>query len=108
LLKQVVAQIGATVQDGIVEIFPNEFRGIGKALRAPGSWNPKTGDCGLILHETLTQCVTALPYREDKESIALYLLGEPRGKGYASSPSSELFRGEHGEWATPFALGIKN
>jgi hypothetical protein len=90
LLKQVAAQIGAPIEDGICEIFPNEFRGIGKALRAPGTWNPKTGDCGLILHQTLTQCVTALPSGEDKESIALYLLGEPRGKNYPSSPSSEF------------------
>ena len=42
--------------------------------------------------------------REDKESIALYLLGEPRGKNTASSPSSEVFRGEHGEWEKHFAI----
>jgi hypothetical protein len=104
LLKQVAAQIGAPVKSGILEIFPDESRGIGKALRAPGTWNPKTGDCGLILHETLTECVTALPCCEDKESNALYLLGEPRGKSRSSSPSRELFRWERREWATKFAI----
>ena len=104
LFKQVAAQIGAPIEDGVCEIFPNESRGLPKPLRAPGSWNPKTGDCGLILHETLTQCATALPCCEDKESNALYLLGEPRGKGHASSPSREVFRGERREWGTKFAI----
>ena len=104
LFKQVAAQIGAPIEDGVCEIFPNESRGLPKPIRAPGSWNPKTGDCGLILHETLTQCATALPCCEDKESNALYLLGEPRGKDYASSPSSEFFRGEQGKWQKQFAI----
>jgi hypothetical protein len=104
LFKQVAAVIGALIEDGVCEIFPNESRGLPKPLRAPGTWNPKTGDCGLILHETLTQCVTALLSGEDKESSALYLLGEPRGKGHASSPSRELFRRERREWATKFAI----
>ena len=49
MFKQVAAQIGAPIQNGICEIFPNESRGLCKAVRAPGTWNPKTGDCGLIL-----------------------------------------------------------
>jgi hypothetical protein len=105
LLKQIVAQIGATVQDGIVEIFPNEFRGIGKALRAPGTWNPKTGDCGLIVQENLSHSdLLPLPCGGDKKSNALYMVGELRGNGDASSHSSEIYRGEHREWATVFAI----
>jgi len=104
LLKQVAAQIGAPIENGICEIFPDEFRGMGKALRAPGTRNVKTGECGLIIHETLTRGLFALTSGEDKEGIALYLLGEPRGKNYSSSPSSEVFRGEHVEWATLFAI----
>ena len=104
LFKQVAAEIGAPIEDGVCEIFPNESRGLPKPLRAPGTRNPKTDNCGLVLHETLTQCVSALPSGEDKESIALYLLGEPRGKNYPSSASSEFFRGEHGEWTTIFAI----
>jgi hypothetical protein len=104
LLKQVCAQIGAPIEDGICEIFPNEFRGIGKALRAFGTWNPKTNDCGLILHETLTQCVTALPYGRERDGIALSVLCELPGEKGVSSQSSEFFRGEHGEWRTLVAI----
>lgn len=104
LLKKVAALIGAPIEDGICELFPNEFRGIGKALRAPGTHNVKTRECGLILHETLSRGLFALPASEDKETIALYLLGEPQGKNYSSSSSSQVFRGEHGEWATLFAI----
>jgi hypothetical protein len=105
LLKQVCAQIGAEIRPGIVEIFPDEFRGIGKALRAPGSFNPKTGDCGLILHESLTQSfLPSLPYGRERDSNALYVLCElPRVKG-ASSQSSGFFRGEQGEWQKQFAI----
>jgi hypothetical protein len=105
MFKQVGAQIGAPIQDGLFEIFPNESRGLCKPLRAPGTWNPKTGDCGLILHESLTQSfLPALPYRRERDGIALSVLCElPRGKG-ASSQNSELFRGEHGEWKTEFAI----
>jgi hypothetical protein len=105
LLKQVAAQIDAPIEDGICEIFPNEFRGIGKPLRAPATLNPKTGDCGLILHESVTQSfLPSLPYGREREGNALSILCElPRKEG-ASSQSSEIFRGEHGEWETKFAI----
>jgi len=105
LLKQVCAQIGAEIRPGIVEIFPDEFRGIGKALRAPGSFNPKTGNCGLILHENLTHSfLPALPYGIERDVNALSVLCELPRKSGASSQSSEVFRGERGEWATKFAI----
>ena len=105
LLKQVAAQIGASIEDGICEIFPNEFRGIGKPLRAPGTWNPKTCDCGLILHESLTQSfLSSLPYAREGEGIALSVLCELPSEKSVSSQSSGVFRGEGGEWATKFAI----
>jgi hypothetical protein len=108
LLKQVCAQIGAEIRPGICEIFPDEFRGpksIGKAIRAPGSWNPKTNDCGLILHQTLTPSfLPSLPYGRERDGYALSILCElPRERG-ASSQSSGLFRGEHGGWKDVFAI----
>src|SRR6516225_9295917 len=73
--KQVAPQIGAPIQDGICEIFPNESRGLCKPLRALGSWNPKTGDCGLILHETLTRSfLPSLPYGRERDGNALSVL----------------------------------
>jgi hypothetical protein len=105
LFKQVAAQIGAPIQDGLCEVFPNESRGLCKPLRAPGTWNPKTGDCGLVLHESLTQSfLPSLPYGRERDGIALSVLRElPRQKG-TSSQSSGDFRGEHGEWQKQFAI----
>jgi hypothetical protein len=105
LFKQVAAQVGAPIQDGVCEIFPNESRGLCKPLRAPGTWNPKTCDCGLILHESLTQSfLPALPYGRERDGIALSILCElPTEKG-PSSQSSEPFRGEHGLWKNVFAI----
>ena len=108
LLKQVCAQIDTEIRPGVCEIFPDEFRGprsIGKAIRAPATWNPKTGDCGLILHESLRQSfLPSRPYGRERDGIALSVLCElPREKG-ASSQSSWVFRGEHGEWKKQFAI----
>ena len=108
LLKQVCAQIGAEIRPGVCEIFPDEFRGprsIGKAIRAPATWNPKTGDCGLILYESLTQSfLPSLPYGRERDGNALSVLCElPSEKG-ASSQNSGVFRGERGEWASKFAI----
>jgi hypothetical protein len=69
LLKQVADQIGAPVQSGICEIFPNGERGIGKGIRAPGTWNPKNGECGLILHETLSTLLPAITPKESNASL---------------------------------------
>ena len=55
LLRQVADRIGAPVKSGICEIFPDECSGIGRGIRAPGTWNPKNGECGLILRENVTK-----------------------------------------------------
>jgi hypothetical protein len=59
LLLQVADQIGAAVKPGVCEIFPDDCKGIGRGIRAPGSWNPKSSQCGLILHETVTKLLPA-------------------------------------------------
>jgi hypothetical protein len=69
LLKQVADRIGAPVQSGICEIFPNGERGIGKGIRAPGTWNPKNGECGLILRETFSNLLPALTPKERYASL---------------------------------------
>lgn len=53
LLKGVVAIIGTVVRDGICEIFPPDSlpAKFGKAMRAPGCWNPATGRCSQIVWE---------------------------------------------------------
>jgi hypothetical protein len=105
LLKQVAAQIDAPIQSGICEIFPDDCRGIGRGIRAPGTWNPKSGDCGLVLRETVTKLLPAeLPSSSPKEIYtSLSTRGTTKEKRL-SSPSREFFRGEHGEWADEFAI----
>lgn len=69
LLKQVAAQIEAPIQPGVCEIFPDDCRGIGRGIRAPGTYNPKSGECGLIQRETVTRLLPALlPTRTPKEN----------------------------------------
>ena len=64
LLKQVCELIGVPIADGICELFPNE-RGesqrVGKAIRAPGTWNPKNNTFSLIEAETVRQLLETLP-----------------------------------------------
>jgi hypothetical protein len=101
LLKQVAEQIGAPIQSGICEIFPDECRGIGRGIRAPGTGNPKNGECGLVLRENVTKL---LPASSPKEGSASLCLEELTKQKSLSSPSREFFRGEHGEWAGEFAI----
>jgi hypothetical protein len=89
LLKQVADQIGAPIQPGVCEIFPDDCKGIGHGIRAPGTWNPKSGECGLICRETVTRLLpTALP----KSDICF--LGTRSGTREESQilPSREIFK----------------
>jgi hypothetical protein len=64
LLKQVCEWIGAPIADGICETFSNEraeSQHVGKGIRAPGTFNPKTGQCSLIEVETLGPLLDSLP-----------------------------------------------
>jgi hypothetical protein len=95
LLKQVAEQIGAPIQPGVCEIYPDGSRGIGRGIRAPASWNPKTGDCGLVLRETFTKLLpAALPAgtaKEREELCSLYSSCPTQGK-ILRTASSEKFR----------------
>jgi hypothetical protein len=105
LLKQVAAQIETPVQSGVCEIFPDDCKGIGRGIRAPGTWNPKTGECGLVLRETVTKLLpAALPARTPKEEYASLDARCPTREDFPRTPSREFFRGEHGEWARDFAI----
>lgn len=64
LLKQTCEWIGVPIADGSCEIFPNEraeSQRIGKAIRAPGTLNPKTGTFSLIEAETIKPLLETLP-----------------------------------------------
>jgi hypothetical protein len=64
LLKQVCEWIGAPIADGRCEIFPNEraeSQPCGRAIRAPGVWNPKNNTFSLIEAETVGPLLEMLP-----------------------------------------------
>src|SRR5206468_7961895 len=64
LLKQVCEWIGAPIAEGICETFSNEraeSQRVGKAIRAPGTLNPKTGKVSLIEAETIKPLLETLP-----------------------------------------------
>jgi hypothetical protein len=105
LLRQVADQIGASVKPGVCEIFPDDCKGIGRGIRAPGSWNPKTEQCGLILHETFTKLLPGLlPSVTPKERYASLGARCNTRERNGITPNSEFFRGEHGEWVKAFAI----
>ena len=93
LLKQVADQIGAPIQSGICEIFPDDCHGIGRGIRAPGSWNPKNGECGLILRETVTKLLPEqLLASSPKEVLCSLGIRSTTREKIASLPSSESFK----------------
>jgi hypothetical protein len=56
--------IGVPIADGICELFPNEraeSQRVGKAIRAPGTWNPKNNAFSLIEAETVKPLLEKLP-----------------------------------------------
>lgn len=62
LLKLVARDIGAEIKSGICEIFPSDSirSGLGKALRAPGTRNPKTQSLSLIHWQNVESLLTGL------------------------------------------------
>jgi hypothetical protein len=92
LLKQVAAQIETPIQSGVCEIFPDECEGIGHGIRAPGTWNPKTNSCGLILRETVTKLLPVQPAALPKERNSFLGTRSGTREDFQILPSREIFR----------------
>lgn len=86
LLRQVADFIGAPVTKGICEIFPNDSRGLGNAIRCPGTWHPKSNDCGLIAFERIQPLLQTSTRGEERDSPFLNQ-STARGKGSLSLQS---------------------
>lgn len=71
LFRQVASFIGTPVEKGILEIFPNDGRGLGNAIRAPGTWHPKRDSFSLILYENTTPLL-ASRCMEERDSPFLH------------------------------------
>jgi hypothetical protein len=105
LLKRVTDIIGAEIKTGICEIFPNETRSGSRphAIRAPGTWNPKTNQLGAII---FTSAASVLEKRRKKE-ISSFLYhstdGGKAGRLNDSCPPS-FYCGGHQNWLEQFAI----
>jgi hypothetical protein len=107
LLKQAADFIGATVGKGLCEIFPSETRGTtGYGIRAPGAWNPKSGEFGLIAFQNVAQL---LPPEDKESSTFLYRLTHgAKGSEFTYKEKEGLYRGLRNEWKDSFAITAKS
>src|SRR5207249_1018553 len=74
---------------GVCEIFPDGSRGIGHGIRAPGTWNPKNGQCGLLLRESFSRLLTL---SSPKEELCFLGTRSTTREEKLSLPSSESFK----------------
>src|SRR5205085_2597031 len=67
-LKEVACAIGAEIRPGCCEIFPNETRNdsLPYGIRAPGTWNPKTNQCGLIFFESISALLSRTKKKKEE------------------------------------------
>jgi hypothetical protein len=105
LLKQVVDQIGAEIRSGVCEIFPNETRSGSRphAIRAPGTWNPKTNQVGAIIFTSITPL---LP-KERKEEVCSFLYPSSHAASGGQLNDSRfrlLYCGGYQNWLEQFAI----
>ena len=105
LLKRLADQIGVEIKTGICEIFPNETRFGSRphAIRAPGTWNPKTNRAGVIFFES----IRVLLKKKRKKEGSPYLYHSTR-EGCAhqlnDSASRSFYCGGHQDWLKQFAI----
>jgi hypothetical protein len=112
MLRNVADLIRAPVQKGTLEIFPDDHhKGIGVGIRAPGTRNPKSGECGLIAFEGVTKlpqlCCSTVDLKRHASLGTRSTSSDLPRDGHFSLPSrkkSGLYRGEHGEWREQFAI----
>jgi hypothetical protein len=105
LLKRATDSVRAEIKAGICEIFPNEARSGSRphAIRAPGTWNPKTNQLGAIIFTS----VTPLLEKRRKKEVSSFLYhstdGANAGRLNDSCPPS-FYCGAHQNWLEQFAI----
>jgi hypothetical protein len=73
VLKDTAASVGAPIQDGVCEMFPNEKTAeqqVGRAIRVPGSLNPATGEVEKIMADTIQPLLERLAGEETARNNA--------------------------------------
>lgn len=105
LLKRVVDEIGGELRSGVCEIFPNETRNCSRphAIRAPGTWNPKTNQLGAIF---FASTAPLLQKKEEKEVSPFYYHSTHwvNDGQVNDSEAWSLYRGGHQDWLHQFAI----
>jgi hypothetical protein len=105
LLKRVVDEIGAELRSGVCEIFPNETRNCSRprAIRAPGTWNPKTNQVGAIIFASIAPLLEKKEKKE--ESSFLYHSTDGANAGQLNdSGLPSFYCGGHRNWLDRFAI----
>jgi hypothetical protein len=105
LLKRIVDSIGAELRSGICEIFPKETRNGSRphAIRAPGTWNPKTNECGAIIFTSVAPLLQTK--RKKKGSTFLYhSTDDGNACQLNDSEYRSLYCGGHQNWLEQFAI----
>jgi len=105
LLKRVIDQIGAEIKSGICEIFPDETRNGSRphAIRAPGTWNPKTNQVGVIFFTSIAPLFS----KERKKEVSSFLYHSTHKENRSQlneRGSRPLYCGGHQDWLEQFAI----
>jgi hypothetical protein len=105
LLKRIADSIGAEVKSGVCEIFPNEPRGTSRphAIRAPGTWNPKTNQLGAIIFTSIAPLLQTK--RKKEESSFLYHSSDGATTSQLNdSEEGSFYSGGKAKWIQQFAI----
>jgi hypothetical protein len=105
LLKRVVDQIGAEIRPGMCEIFPNETRNGSRphAIRAHGTWNPKTNQVGAIFFESIREVV----HKKEEKEVSSFLYRSTREANASQlndSATRSFYCGGYQNWLKQFAI----
>jgi hypothetical protein len=105
LLKRVTDSTGAGIKTGICEIFPNETRSGSRphAIRAPGTWNPKTNQLGAIIFTSVTPLLEKRRKKERSSFLYHSTDGAKAGRLNDSYPPS-FYCGGQQKWLDQFAI----
>jgi hypothetical protein len=105
LLKRATDSVGAEIKAGICEIFPHETRNRSRphAIRAPGTWNPKTDRFGAIFFES----TGALLQKKEEKEVSSFLYHSTDGASIGllnDSCPPAFYCGGHQNWLNQFAI----
>jgi hypothetical protein len=105
LLKRTADSIGAEIRAGMCEIFPKEPLGTSRphAIRAPGTWNPKTNQLGKIIFESITPDLQ----KKEKKEVSSFLYHSISGSKTSQLNDSEegsFYSGGEANWIQQFAI----